>query len=41
MAGAIEQADALEPGELRHAAESRFSRERMVADYVAAYEQIA
>ena len=41
MSGAIERADGLDPAELRRAAESRFSRERMVADYVAAYEQIA
>ena len=38
MAAALEQADALEPLELRRAAEERFSKERMVADYVAAYE---
>jgi glycosyltransferase involved in cell wall biosynthesis len=40
MAGAIEAADALEPVELRRAAEERFSRERMVADYVAVYEEL-
>jgi glycosyltransferase involved in cell wall biosynthesis len=40
MAGAIEAADALDPIAIRHAAEERFSRERMVADYVAAYEQV-
>jgi glycosyltransferase involved in cell wall biosynthesis len=40
MVGAIEAADALEPIELRRAAEERFSRERMVADYVAAYEEL-
>jgi glycosyltransferase involved in cell wall biosynthesis len=39
MADAIDAADALDPRELRRAAEERFSRERMVADYVAAYEQ--
>ena len=38
MAAALEQADALEPLELRRAAEERFSKERMVADYVAAFE---
>ena len=38
MAAAIESADALDPFELRRAAEERFSKERMVADYVAAYE---
>jgi glycosyltransferase involved in cell wall biosynthesis len=41
MAGAIERADLLDPVDLRNAAVERFSRERMVADYVAAYEQIA
>jgi glycosyltransferase involved in cell wall biosynthesis len=41
MAAAIEAADSLDPGELRRAAAARFSRERMVADYVAAYEQVA
>jgi glycosyltransferase involved in cell wall biosynthesis len=38
MAAAVEAADALDPAELRRAAEERFSRERMVADYLAAYE---
>jgi glycosyltransferase involved in cell wall biosynthesis len=38
MAAALEQSDALEPLELRRAAEERFSKERMVADYVAAFE---
>ena len=38
MAAAVEAADVLDPAELRRAAEERFSRERMVADYLAAYE---
>jgi glycosyltransferase involved in cell wall biosynthesis len=38
MADAIDAANALDPDELRRVAEERFSRERMVADYVAAYE---
>jgi glycosyltransferase involved in cell wall biosynthesis len=38
MAGAIEAADALDPVDLRRAAEERFSRERMVDEHVAAYE---
>src|SRR5919206_3755974 len=37
MAAAIEEADALDPLELRRYAEERFSPERMVADYVRAY----
>jgi glycosyltransferase involved in cell wall biosynthesis len=41
MAAALEEADRLEPLELRRAAEERFSRERMVADYVAAFNQVA
>ena len=41
MAGAIERADLLDPVELRTAAAERFSRERMVSDYVAVYERIA
>jgi glycosyltransferase involved in cell wall biosynthesis len=40
MAAAIEAADALDPQEIRRAAAARFSQERMVADYVAAYEQV-
>ena len=39
MVGVLEQADDLEPLELRRAAEERFSRGRMVADYVAAFEE--
>src|SRR3954451_13387404 len=39
MSDAIEAADALDPLELRRVAEARFSRARMVGDYVAAYEQ--
>jgi glycosyltransferase involved in cell wall biosynthesis len=38
MAGALAAADALEPLDLRRAAEERFSRERMVDDYVGAFE---
>jgi glycosyltransferase involved in cell wall biosynthesis len=37
MAGALEQADALEPLECRRYVEERFSPERMVDDYVRAY----
>ena len=39
MPAALERADALDPLEIRQYVESRFSRERMVADYVAAYER--
>ncbi|MDQ5821370.1 MAG: glycosyltransferase family 4 protein [Actinomycetota bacterium] len=38
MAAALERADDLDPLELRRFVEERFSPERMVADYVAAYE---
>ena len=38
MPAALEQADALDPLECRRYAEERFRPERMVADYVAAYE---
>ena len=38
MAGALAAADALEPLDLRRAAEERFSRERMVDDYVRAFD---
>jgi glycosyltransferase involved in cell wall biosynthesis len=38
MAAAIEAADAIEPLACRAYVEERFSSERMVADYVAAYE---
>jgi glycosyltransferase involved in cell wall biosynthesis len=38
MAGALEAADKLEPLDLRRAAEERFSKERMVGDYVGAFE---
>jgi glycosyltransferase involved in cell wall biosynthesis len=41
MVDALEQADALEPTDLRHACEERFSRERMVDEYVAAFEAVA
>jgi glycosyltransferase involved in cell wall biosynthesis len=38
MAGALTAADALEPLDLRRAAEERFSKERMVGDYVDAFD---
>jgi glycosyltransferase involved in cell wall biosynthesis len=38
MAGALERADAIDPHVQRRAVEERFSPERMVADYVRAYE---
>ena len=37
MAGVIEQADAIDPMKCRRYVEDRFSKERMVADYEAAY----
>jgi glycosyltransferase involved in cell wall biosynthesis len=37
-ADALEAADALDPQVMRRAVEERFTPERMVADYVAAYE---
>jgi glycosyltransferase involved in cell wall biosynthesis len=40
MAGALEAADALESDVMRRAVEERFTPERMVADYVAAYEAV-
>jgi glycosyltransferase involved in cell wall biosynthesis len=39
MVGVLDQADELEPLELRRAAEERFAKERMVADYVAAFQR--
>jgi glycosyltransferase involved in cell wall biosynthesis len=39
MPAALERADALDPLEIRRYVESRYARERMVADYVAAYER--
>jgi glycosyltransferase involved in cell wall biosynthesis len=39
MPAALERADALDPAQLRRSVEERFSQERMVADYVAAYER--
>jgi glycosyltransferase involved in cell wall biosynthesis len=39
MINVLTEADELEPMELRSAAEERFSKGRMVADYVAAFEQ--
>jgi glycosyltransferase involved in cell wall biosynthesis len=38
MAAALEEADALDPFEIRRCAQERFAPERMVADYLAAYE---
>jgi glycosyltransferase involved in cell wall biosynthesis len=38
MAGALAAADLLEPLDLRRAAEERFSKERMVGDYVDAFD---
>ncbi|MGH3104596.1 MAG: glycosyltransferase family 4 protein [Gaiellaceae bacterium] len=38
MADALERADELEPMECRRYAEERFAPERMVSDYIAAYE---
>jgi glycosyltransferase involved in cell wall biosynthesis len=40
MALAIERLDELDPAEVRKSAEERFSPERMVADYVAAYSRL-
>ncbi len=40
MAGALEQADQLDPMTCRRFVEERFSRDRMVADYLAAYERV-
>ena len=37
-AGALDETDRLDPNELRREVEQRFSPERMIADYVAAYE---
>jgi len=39
MSAALPAADALEPLDLRHAAEQRFAKERMVGDYVDAFEK--
>jgi glycosyltransferase involved in cell wall biosynthesis len=39
MASALEEADKLDPLELRHYVEQEFSPRRMVSDYVRAYEQ--
>jgi glycosyltransferase involved in cell wall biosynthesis len=38
MAASLEEAEQLDPLELRHYAERHFSQERMVADYVGAFE---
>jgi glycosyltransferase involved in cell wall biosynthesis len=39
MPAALEEADLLDPLEIRHRAEQRFAPERMVADYVRAYRR--
>ena len=38
MTGALDEADRLDPDDLRSSVEQRFTPERMVADYVGAYE---
>ena len=38
MPAALERTDQIEPGEARRYAEERFAPERMVGDYVRAYE---
>jgi glycosyltransferase involved in cell wall biosynthesis len=38
MGAALERADAIDPQVQRRAVEERFSPQRMVADYLAAYE---
>ena len=40
MSSALEAASKLDPAEMRRAVEERFTPERMVADYVAAYESV-
>jgi glycosyltransferase involved in cell wall biosynthesis len=40
MAGALDAADRLEPLECRRSVEEHFSAERMVSDYLAAYEAV-
>jgi glycosyltransferase involved in cell wall biosynthesis len=40
MPAALEQSDALDPLEIRRYVEDRFSQERMVTDYLAAYQQL-
>jgi glycosyltransferase involved in cell wall biosynthesis len=40
MAAALEEADRLDPMKCRRYVEERFSRERMVSDYLAAYETV-
>jgi hypothetical protein len=37
-ASVLERADTLDPTEMRRSVEERFTPERMVADYVSAYE---
>jgi hypothetical protein len=41
MPTALERADALDPTECRRYVEERFAPERMVANYLEAYEQAA
>jgi glycosyltransferase involved in cell wall biosynthesis len=40
MPAALERSDALDPLEIRRFVEDRFSQERMVTDYLAAYQQL-
>jgi glycosyltransferase involved in cell wall biosynthesis len=40
MAAALDEADALDPLDIRRCAEERFAPERMVADYLDAYESV-
>ena len=40
MGSALEAAAKLDPAVMRSAVEERFTPERMVADYVAAYESV-
>ena len=40
MSSALEAASKLDPAVMRRAVEERFTPERMVADYVAAYESV-
>ena len=41
IGGALERADEIEPLDCRRYAEERFAPERMVGDYVRAYEAVA
>ena len=40
MPAALERADALDPARCRRSVEEQFAPERMVADYVDAYESV-